>query len=271
MQNVEILGVKVSKITYQEALEETAKLLKSSGKKHYIVTPNPEMIVAAQNDSEFKEILNSADLSIADGAGLVKLARLTGKHLPERISGVDFVEGLAGMAEEFGFSMFFLGGGGLIAKFAAEKLKKLFPKLKIVGSYSGNADPKFDKETVSEIKNRTLHNSKQFVYQYSRVLRPLRGLGKIDILVVAYGAPKQEKWIKRNLPKLNARLAIGVGGALDYISGSKRRSPKFIQKANLEWLYRLIVEPWRLKRQLALPYFAALILKDSFSQKKNPS
>ena len=98
-----------------------------SGKKHYVVTPNPEMIVAAQNDSEFKEILNNADLSIADGVGLIKLARMSGKHLPQRISGVDFVQGLAGMAEEFGFSMFFLGGKAGVAKNAGDNLKKLFP------------------------------------------------------------------------------------------------------------------------------------------------
>lgn len=242
MNKVNILGVKVDQINAQEALERTKRMV-DSGKRHFIVTPNPEMIVAAQNDSEFKEILNSADLSIADGAGLVKLARFTGKHLPERISGVDFVEGLAGMAEEFGFSMFLLGGEAGVAKNAGDNLKKLFPKLKIVGTFSGKAGDGFD-----SIKSKN-----------------------IDVLVVAFGHVRQEKWIKRNLPKLHVKLAIGVGGALDYISGSKRRAPEFIQKANLEWLYRLITEPWRIKRQFALPKFVYLVLKDNFSQKKNPS
>ena len=242
MNKLNILGVKVDPITYQEALEQAKKMI-DSGKKHYVVTPNPEMIVAAQNDSEFKEILNNADLSIADGVGLIKLARMSGKHFPQRISGVDFVQGLAGMAEEFGFSMFFLGGKAGVAKNAGDNLKKLFPKLKIVGSYSGNAQKDGDNDTIVTLKKE-----------------------EIDILVVAFGHVKQEKWIKRNLPNLDVKLAIGVGGALDYISGSKRRAPIFIQKANLEWLYRLVSEPWRVKRQLSLPKFVYLMLKEKYNK-----
>ncbi len=235
--SVQILGIKIDQVNNQEALEKVKNLI-DSGKKSYIVTPNPEMIVEAQKDKEFADILNSADLSVADGAGLVKLARLTGKHLPERIPGVDFVQGLAGMAEEFGYSMFLLGGTDESAMKAAANLKKLFPKLKIVGTFSGKAEESFEL-----VRNK-----------------------KIDILVVAFGHGKQEKWIKRNLPKLNVKLAIGVGGALDYISGSKRRAPILIQKANLEWLYRLAMEPWRIKRQLALPKFVYLMLKDNLSK-----
>lgn len=243
MKSIEILGVKVDQVTYQEALETAKRLLDSAG-KHYAVTPNPEIIVAAQKDKEFKEILNGADLSIADGAGLVKLASLTGKKLPERIAGVDFVEGLAGMAEEFGYSMFLLGGEEGVADRAAKKLKETFPKLKITGTFSGNGEEKFDDQSISALQNK-----------------------KIDMLVIAFGHGKQEKWIKRNLPKLNIKLAIGVGGALDYISGKKKRAPNLMQNLNLEWLYRLIKEPWRIKRQLALPQFVYLVLKEKFSHK----
>jgi len=240
MKKIEVLGVKVDSITYQEALETAKKLIEDGG-KHYIVTPNPEIIVAAQKDKEFKEILNGADLSIADGAGLVKLANLTGKKLPERIAGVDFVQGLAGMGEEFGYSIFLLGGEERVADRAGENLKKIFPKLELAGTFSGKSDQNFDGQTRSQLKKE-----------------------KIDILVVAFGHEKQEKWIKRNLPKLNVKLAIGVGGALDYISGTKKRAPNLIQNLNLEWLYRLVKEPWRIKRQLALPRFVYLVLKARF-------
>ncbi|MEX0621390.1 MAG: WecB/TagA/CpsF family glycosyltransferase [Candidatus Woykebacteria bacterium] len=244
---MKILGVKVDNYTYAKALERSKELLES-GKKHYIVTPNPEIIVAAQKDKELQDILNRADLSIADGSGLVKLANLTERNIPERITGVDFVQGLAGIAEEFGYSVFFLGGQEGVAQAAAENLKKTLPKLKIAGAFPGKADEKFDDQTVSRIKS-----------------------AKVDIIILAFGHGKQEKWIKRNLPKLNVNLAIGVGGALDYISGRKKRAPRWVQKAGMEWFYRLIMEPWRLKRQLALPHFVYLIVKEGFFQKKNPS
>lgn len=235
---VEILGVKVNGHTYQEALQEARRLVESEG-KHYIVTPNPEMIVMAQKDLKFKDILNSADLSIPDGAGLVWLARYLGKVLPERVAGVDFLEGLAALGEEHGFSLFLLGGGSGVAERAAQVLKGRYPKLNVAGTFSGRADVGFDKKTKLELKDK-----------------------KIDILAVSYGAPKQEKWITRNLPHLNVKLAIGVGGALDYISGAKRRAPTWVQKANLEWLFRLVTQPTRFKRQLALPAFIYLVLKE---------
>ena len=139
--------------------------------------------------------------------------------------------------------MFLLGAAEGVADKAAEVLKEKHPKLKIAGTYSGSADSEFDDETNKAIGNK-----------------------KIDILAVAHGAPKQEKWIARNLPRLNVKLAIGVGGALDYISGEKKRAPVFIQKIGLEWAFRLISEPSRFKRQLALPYFVYLVFKEKFSR-----
>jgi N-acetylglucosaminyldiphosphoundecaprenol N-acetyl-beta-D-mannosaminyltransferase len=239
---MEILGIKVDSITYQQALEKSKELIESSG-KHYIVTPNPEIIVKATKDAQFRKILNKADLSVPDGIGLVWMAKLIGKDAKGRVAGTDLLLGLAILAEEHGFNMFLLGAGEGIAKKASEALKKEFPKLEIVGAYSGNADPKFDKETREKIGNK-----------------------EIDILAVAYGAPKQEKWIERNLSKLNVKLAIGVGGAFDYISGEKARAPVWAQKIGLEWAFRLVNEPSRFKRQLALPHFVYLVLKEKFSR-----
>jgi N-acetylglucosaminyldiphosphoundecaprenol N-acetyl-beta-D-mannosaminyltransferase len=237
---MEILGVRIDKITYQEALEVAKKLLVGKG-KHYIVTPNPEIIVKATKDAQFRKVLNKADLSVPDGMGLVWMAKLTGKDVKERVAGTDLLLGLAILAEEHGFNMFLLGAGEGVAKKASEALKKEYPKLEIVGACSGDADSRFDKETRGKISNK-----------------------EIDILAVAYGAPKQEKWIERNLPKLNVKLAIGVGGAFDYISGEKARAPVWVQKIGLEWAFRLVNEPRRLKRQLALPHFVYLVLKERF-------
>ncbi len=239
---VEVLGIKIDQVTYQQSLEEAKKMINAGG-KHYVVTPNPEMIVAAQSDSQFRDILTKADLAIADGFGLVKLANLTGRILPERIAGVDFVQGLAALAQEFGFNMFLLGAAEDVADKAANNLKKVFPKLKIVGTFSGDADETQDHKALSVLKSK-----------------------KIDILIVAYGQVKQEKWIKRNLPKLNVKLAIGVGGALDFISGNRRRAPVWLQRAGLEWAFRLINEPWRLKRQFALPYFVYLVIREKLKK-----
>ena len=229
-------------ITYGEALERAKELIEKEG-KHYIVTPNPEIVVQAQKDPEFKKILNSADLSIPDGIGLVLLSKVGSEKLSERVTGVDFLDGLAALAENFGFSIYLLGGKQGVAEEAAEELRKRYPKLKIAGTSVGNPDPKFDKETRKPLTDK-----------------------KIDILAVAYGSPKQEKWIARNLRYLNVKLAIGVGGAFDFISGNKRRAPVWMQKVGLEWVFRLLNEPRRVKRQLALPYFAYLVIREKLKK-----
>jgi len=239
---MKLLDVKIDNLSYQEALEKSKKLLDSSG-KHYIVTPNPEIVVVAQRDSEFKKILNEADLSIPDGIGVVLASSLIGERLKERVTGVDFLQGLAGLSAEHELTLFLLGAGEGVAERAGQVLKTTYPRLKITGTYSGSPLKEFDNFIRSELTGK-----------------------KIDILVVAYGAPAQEKWISRNLPYLNVKLAIGVGGALDYLSGQKSRAPKLIQKVGLEWLFRLVREPSRFQRQLTLPRFVYLVLREKFKQ-----
>ncbi|MCH7541759.1 WecB/TagA/CpsF family glycosyltransferase, partial [Patescibacteria group bacterium] len=145
-KTIKILGVKLDGVTYEEALQKAKDLIDSDG-KHYIVTPNPELVMAAQKDTSFKKILNSADLSLPDGSGLVLLSKIVDVRLPERVTGVDFFDGLAALAENFGFSIYLLGGKEVIAKAAADQLKNRYPKLKITGASSGNPSPKFDSET----------------------------------------------------------------------------------------------------------------------------
>ena len=239
---MEILGVKVDNVTFQEALEKAKKLIDSGG-KYYIVTPNPEIIVKAQKDREFKEILNKASLSIPDGIGLVWGAKILGVKLSERVTGTDLLEGLATLSAEHGYNVFLLGAGEGIAEKAAQVLKNRYSNLKIAGTYEGQAASEFDSFARGRLAKL-----------------------KIDILAVAYGAPKQERWIARNLPHLNVKLAIGVGGALNYISGEKPRAPGLVQRLGLEWLFRLIRQPWRIRRQLVLPYFAYLVFREKLKK-----
>ncbi len=226
---VEILGVRVNKITKGEVLEHVKTYL-NSDKPHFIVTPNPEFLVAAQYDQEFKEILNKADLSIPDGFGLMLAASYLKNPLPERITGTDLVYDIARICQEMGKSIYLLGAQPEIAAKAAQGLLKLYPNLKIAGYESGY---------------RT-----RFYFKLPDLLL-LAKINRVkpDVLLVAFGAGKQEKWIDQNLNKLpSLRIAIGIGGAFDFISGQVKRSPKIIQHVGLEWFWRLITQPWRFNR-----------------------
>lgn len=206
-----ILGVKIDDVNMDEALGIVHGWLQES-KKKYIVTPNPEFIMTAQKDLEFKKILNDADLSIPDGAGL----KLSGK-IKNTVPGVDLMEKLVDKSRDWAVTIGLLGGRDGVANETFECLQKKYPSIKI-----DNASP--------------------------------------DLLFVALGAPKQEKWIAENLPKLPIKVAMGVGGSFDYISGKVPRAPKWLRSLGLEWLFRLVIQPWRIKRQLRLLKYLWLVL-----------
>lgn len=229
-----LLGIDVTDATLEEVLEYTLKILRKKPclpagkeKKCYFVTPNPEIIVFANKHQDFKNILNNAEIALADGVGVVIGSRLLEKELKSRITGVDFMERLCEKVSKKPITVGFLGGGPKIAEKTADCLKRKYPGLKVV--FTG---------------------------------REWSGTSNIDLLFVAFGFPKQERWISENLEKLPVTLAIGVGGAFDYISGKIPRAPLFLRNAGLEWLYRLIRQPWRIKRQLALTEFGLLVLKE---------
>lgn len=226
-EKLEILGVKIDKITITETLHKIEVFL-SSGNTHYIVTVNPEMVVLAQKDAKFKNIINQADLAVPDGIGLVFASRwLYPKNpLKEKITGIDLMLKIISKQQNNAIKIFLLGAKNGIAKLTALKLKKIYPKINIVGVFGGEADEKGD-----------------------RVALALINKAKPDILFVAYGAPKQEKWIARNLKNLpSVKLAIGVGGAFDMISGKIKRAPLWMRKIGLEWLWRFAMEPRRISR-----------------------
>lgn len=224
-----ILGVGMSVVSEREVLEY---IVKNLDRKTFIVTPNPEIIVFANNNSEYKKVLNRANLALPDGVGVMWAAKLLGISLRQKISGVDLVESLCREASKRPITVGFLGGRDQIADRAAECLKKRFSGLKV-----GFAGPEIRK--FSDLKGT-------------------------DILFVAFGSPKQEFWIAENLKRLPVKAAIGVGGAFDMIAGRVPRAPVWLQNLGFEWLFRLIVQPWRIKRQLSLLIFAFLVLKEKF-------
>jgi N-acetylglucosaminyldiphosphoundecaprenol N-acetyl-beta-D-mannosaminyltransferase len=234
---VDILGIRVDNVTNKEALLRMQGFIKD-GRPHQVVTVNPEFIVTARRDPDFAQILNQADLALPDGQGLLWAARMLGTPLVERVTGADTLIKMAALSEKEGYRMYFLGASEGVAEAAAWELRRGHPKLQVVGTYAGSPARDEEKQIVDIIRQ-----------------------ADPQVLFVAYGAPQQEKWIARNMLSLGVPLAVGVGGALDFISGRARRAPGWAQRLGLEWLYRLCREPWRWRRMLALPRFAYLVFR----------
>lgn len=226
---IDILGIKIDKITSAETINRIGSFLNSNN-NHYIVTANPEIAVHAHKDREYRDIVNNADLVVPDGIGLLFASKILSRKetLNERTQGIDLIYKIAKNFDNPAqkIKIFFLGSRGEGAKLAAQKIKKNFPNIEISGFFAGDASEEGDRVAVSIINQ-----------------------SKPNILLIAYGAPKQEKWIARNLKKLpTVRLAIGVGGAFDMISGKITRAPIWMRNAGLEWLWRLAKEPTRIGR-----------------------
>lgn len=227
---VEILGIPFDYVDMEEAVER-AKKFAVGERLRFIVTPNPEIVMIAQDDEELKKALHSADMIVPDGVGIVIASALYGNKLSERVAGFDLMAELIVWGMNKGWTFYLLGGKPGVPDKAKLNLEKVYPKIKIVGFHHG-----YFKDEEEE------------VITHINLCRP-------NILLVGMGAPRQEKWIFRNRWKLNANLAMGVGGALDILAGKARRAPKIFIKLGLEWLYRLIKEPWRIKRMMLLPLF----------------
>ena len=237
---VRILGVRVDSLSQTQAIARLLDLA-ASGRPHRVVTVNPEFVMRARRDPAFRQVLETADLALADGVGLLHAARFLGTPLAGRATGVDTLLGLAAPAAQRGLSFYLLGAGPGVAEEAAARLVALAPGLQIAGTHAGSPSPADEDGIVRRI----------------RQARP-------DFLFVAYGAPVQDLWIARNLERLGVPVAMGVGGALDYISGRVPRAPAPWQRLGLEWLYRLLQQPWRWRRMLALPRFALAVFVSRF-------
>ena len=228
---VDILGVNFSPMDIESSAE---KIIEMTGEEgfHYVFTPNSEMVMAAVKDENFKNILNSANILTADGIGIVYASKILGRPISQRASGYDIslklMERLAGTGKSF----YFFGASPGVAEKAKENLLQKYPGIIVSGTHDGYFDKEEEKKVIEDI------NSK-----------------KPDILFVCLGSPKQEKWIFENRDKLSAKVAMGLGGCLDVYAGNVKRAPDIFIKLGLEWFYRLIKEPKRFFRMLALPKF----------------
>jgi N-acetylglucosaminyldiphosphoundecaprenol N-acetyl-beta-D-mannosaminyltransferase len=244
-RQINILGVQIDDVTMPEAVARVLVWTEERAGR-LVVTPNPEIVMAARRDPEFRAILNAADLAIPDGVGLVWAARLLGRPLRGTTPGVELVEALAPKAAARGQRWYLLGGAEGVAAAAGRVLTARHRGLVIAGALAGDPAPGCD----------------------SAMQAAIRAAGPIDLLLVAYGAPKQERWLARNLAASGAAVGIGVGGTFNFLTGRSRRPPAAIQRAGFGWLFRLVTEPWRWRRQLSLPRFAALVLTEAMRRRK---
>jgi N-acetylglucosaminyldiphosphoundecaprenol N-acetyl-beta-D-mannosaminyltransferase len=236
-ETISILGVQVHNVTTEETLAYMRRYMDEPS-LHQIATVNPEFVMTAQNNATFRQVLNNSDLCLPDGIGLLFAGRWLGHPLKERVAGSDLVYALASEAARHGWRLFLLGAAPGVADQVAEIFSAEHPNIQIAGTFPGSPSLEENDDLVQRINQ-----------------------SNADLLFVAYGAPAQDLWISRNRNSLeNVRVAIGVGGSLDFITGRAVRAPKWIQQIGLEWFYRLLREPWRWKRMLALPRFTLRVL-----------
>lgn len=237
----DVLGVGFDSVTMDEALEAAERLMKGPG-ADYIVTPNPEIVMACREDPEVKRAVAEASLVLPDGIGVIYGAKLLGRPLKEKVPGADFAEKLmARMAESSG-SVYLLGARPGVAELAGKRLSEKYPGLRIAGTSDGYF--RDDGPVIEKIN----------------AARP-------DLLLVCLGAPRQEKWMMTCRDRLAVPLMAGLGGSLDVYAGVVRRAPERWQRLNLEWLYRLIKQPSRIGRMMKLPLFLLCVMGQRISGK----
>ena len=256
-----ILGVDITNAKKSEVLEYITESVKKPSTKYFIETPNPEIIVYAAKHPHFRNLVNKAEISVPDGMGVMLAGVLAGKPFLERITGVDLMEALCKEGMNNAVRIGLLGAKPGVADKTAECLRAKYPGINIVFA-APEWPQKSIKYKVSSIKYE--NNEAEHILN-TKYLIPDTG---IDILFIAYRYPKAEEWISSHLDRLPVKVAMGVGGAFDYISGNVVRAPLILRKLGLEWLYRLFCEPWRWRRQLALVEFVVLLVKSRVIKRK---
>lgn len=240
---VYVLGVRVDRLSQRQALESIEQMIaqwRASDHKQpcrQVVTVNPEFVMVAQHNKDFLTAINAAVLVVADGMGVVWATRYIGRPAPERVTGTDLLPDLARRCAAAGYRLYLLGAAPGVAEAAGARLQELAPDLEIAGTYAGSPAREEEDEIIERVR-----------------------AANVDVLCVAYGAPGQELWIWRNLERLPVAVAMGVGGAYDFLAGRQHRAPAFMRQMGLEWLYRLYREPRRWRRMLALPRFAVRVV-----------
>lgn len=225
----------------------TCKAFMQDTQPHFVITAGPEFVMKVGEDRNLLEVLSSADVITPDGIGIVIASRWYGQPITERVTGVDLAQKLIAYAAQNGMSVYMLGASEDSLQKALSTLRELHPTLHIEGRNG------YFKEA-----------------EVSGVISSIRGKAP-QLLLVGLGQPAQERFIATHLEEMGVPLAIGIGGAIDVIGGTVKRAPVFFQKAKLEWLYRLLKEPTRMRRQMALPRFALAAWSEAKSQVRGRS
>lgn len=234
METAKILGVNFHNVTLTTAVDTAAAQIRAH-KKGYVVTPNSEIVYAAQEDTALRDILNRASLVLPDGIGVVYAAKILGEKLSGKVAGCDFAEALVYRMSQEGMRLFLLGAKPGVAEMAAANLTKKYPGLVVSGTRDGYF--KTDQEAIDAVN----------------------AVGA-DVLFVCLGAGKQERFMAGHMDELNVTLSCGLGGSLDVFAGTVQRAPAIFIKLGLEWFYRLIKEPYRIGRMMSLPKFMLRVL-----------
>ncbi len=237
---VDLLGVRIHRVDMPTTIS-TIRAYVQSGEPHMVVTADSSSIVLAQTDEDFKDIVNTADLVTPDSSGILHGARSMGTPLLERVSGVDIAREVCSMSAADGYSVYFLGAAPGVAELAAQKLQQACPGLRVAGTQHGFFEPSEDAHVVSRIRE-----------------------SQARILLVAMGIPRQERWIRDHLSELGVCVAMGVGGSFDVFSGRVKRAPAWMQRHGLEWMYRLVMNPRKMRKVAALPRFMALVWRKKY-------
>ncbi len=244
MKKIDIMGTRINNVTMDEAVNTCEKKV-NNGEQFVIYTPNTEFIMMAKNDEEFKELLNKSDLNIPDGIGLIYAAKIKKHPLKEKVAGYDLTVNLIKLANEKGLKIYFVGGKPGVAEKAAQSIKKDYPNVNIVG--------------VSDGYFKGTHLGMQGHEEEKRIIDDINDKSP-DMLFVGFGAKKQEQWIEYNKNLINAKIIVGNGGTVDGLAGEVKRAPDIYIKLGLEWFYRLMKEPKRIKRQILLPQFMLKVI-----------
>jgi N-acetylglucosaminyldiphosphoundecaprenol N-acetyl-beta-D-mannosaminyltransferase len=240
--SVRVLGIEVHCVLESDVLQFVLERV-ATREPAQVVTVNAEFVMLARADSRFRDVLAAAHLATPDGAGVVWAARRKGATIRRRVGGSDLIWSLSRQAAEQGHGIFLLGAAEGVAASAARRLQSDLPALVVSGSYAGSPAPGEEGSIVDLVR-----------------------MSGAQILFVAFGAPEQDLWIARNLSRSGAVVGMGVGGSFDYLAGTARRAPVWMQERGLDWLWRLIQQPWRWKRMLALPRFAWAVLREGREQ-----
>lgn len=244
MKRLDIMGVRINNVTMNEVLSICDKKIQDN-EKYVIYTPNTEFIMMAHEDKEFCDLLNKSDVNIPDGVGLIYASRLKKHPLKEKVAGFDLSVNLIKLANEKHLKLYMIGGKPGVAEQARDRIKQQYPNIDIVGVNDG-----YFKGTHLGMSG---HEEEQKVINDINKKSP-------DILFVGFGGKKQELWIETNKDKVNSKIFIGNGGTLDGLAGNVKRAPQIFIKLGLEWFYRLLKEPKRIKRQIMLPKFMLKIM-----------